>query len=569
MSYNNKNYLGDIKMNTVKTIFKDAKWIGIAAIVITILFSYEIAFSQWAQINTLSNLGTYPSVSVVDQNVYIVAGGSNGTPKIYRTTNGGLNFTTLSTTGISLEVYCVWAKSANTIFVGDGGASGGTGGNARLYKTTNGGTTWSVVLSTGGTGGFFNGVVFSRSNPNFGIAQSDPPKTGGVYYLAKTTNGGTNWTVTNPPLTGTASSQNSVFCVDQNFYGFGINTSPYRVYFTTNGGTNWNLKTLTGAGGTSGFVSTIAFSNNKLNGIAATYGTTNTISRTTDGGMNWFSQTIPCTIEGYANAKWVPGTNTVYLVVSNDTETQSFKSVDNGANWDTYTFPSTAYHSWHMDLVVAGSNANAVTSSSTGNISKINESPMPVKLESFTSNVSGRNITLKWSTTYEENNYGFDVERTMAGENNANWSKVGFVKGNGNTNNKSDYSFSDNKLNSGKYQYRIRQIDFNGNYEYFTLNSSIDISLPGKFNLSQNYPNPFNPVTKIDYSIANTSNVSIVLYDMSGKEVKTLVKSEQSAGYYTIQLNAGDLSSGVYFYRMIASSNSNNVVFTKKLSVIK
>ncbi|MCX6165538.1 MAG: T9SS type A sorting domain-containing protein, partial [Ignavibacteriae bacterium] len=517
----------------------------------------------------LTNLGTYPSVSVVDANTYVIAGGVAPTPRIYRTTNGGLNFTAISTTGISLELYCVWALSATDIFVGDGGASGGAGGNARLYRTTNGGTTWTVALSTGGTGGFFNGVVFSRLNPSFGIAQSDPPTPGGVYYLAKTTNGGTNWTVTSPPLTGTASAQNSVFCVDQNFYGFGINTSPYRVYFTTNGGTNWNLRTLTGAGGTSGFVSSIAFNDNKLYGIAGTYGTTTTLSRTTDGGMNWFSQTIPCTIDGYANLKYAPGTNSVYLIVSNTTTTQAFKSEDNGATWDSKTFPSTAYHSWHMDLAIVGSNANAVTTSNTGIISKINESAMPVKLESFTSNVKGRNVMLKWSTSYEENNYGFEIERIPVSQNAEKWSKIGFIKGNGNTNTKSDYNYSDSKLNSGKYQYRLRQIDYNGNYEYFTLSSTMEVGLPGKFNLSQNYPNPFNPVTKIDYEIPNNSSVSIVLYDMSGKEVKSLVNANQSAGYYTIQLNASDLSSGVYFYRLIAQSNGNNEILTKKLSVIK
>jgi photosystem II stability/assembly factor-like uncharacterized protein len=545
------------------------KWILITILLFVMIIPNKSALSQWTQINTLSNLGTYPSVSVVDANTYIIVGGSSGTPRIYRTTNGGTNFTVLPTTGISLELYCVWAVSANTIFVGDGGASGGSGGNAHIYMTTNGGTSWNVILTTGGTGAFFNGIVFSRINPNFGIAQSDPPTPGGVYYLAKTTNGGVNWTVTNPPLTGTASAQNSVFCIDQNFFGYGINTSPYRIYFTTNGGTNWNLRTLTGAGGTSGFVSSISFNDNKLNGIAGTYGTTNTLSRTTDGGMNWFSQTIPCTIEGYANLKYVQGTNTIYLIISNTTATQSFRSLDNGATWASYTFPSSAYHTWHMDLVYAGTNANAVTSSNTGIITKINESPMPVKLESFTSNVSGRNVTLNWATSYEENNYGFDIERAEFNQNSSNWVKLGFVKGNGNTSTKSQYSFSDSKLNSGKYQYRIRQIDYNGNYEYFSLNSTIEVTLPGKFNLSQNYPNPFNPVTKIDYQIPENSKVNIVLYDMTGKEVKTLVNSEQSAGFYTVQLNAGNLSSGIYFYKMIASSKGNNVIFTKKLSVIK
>jgi hypothetical protein len=222
-----------------------------------------------------------------------------------------------------------------------------------------------------------------------------------------------------------------------------------------------------------------------------------------------------------------------------------------------------------MDLALVGANANAVTSANNGSISKINESFMPVRLAAFTSTSQGRNVILNWATSYEENNFGFDIERSLAGGNAENWSKVGFIKGNGNTNGTSRYNFSDNKLNSGKYNYRLKQIDYNGNYEYFQLSSTIEVSLPGKYNLSQNYPNPFNPVTKIDYEIPANSKVSIVLYDMSGKEVKTLVNSEQSAGFYTIQLNAGDLSSGIYFYRMIANSNGNNMTFTKKLSVIK
>lgn len=552
-----------------KTNLKNLKKMAVLMLFFILLFSYETTYSQWAQINNLNNLGTYPSVSVIDVNNYVIVGGSSGTPRIYRTTNGGINFSALSTSGISLELYCVWARSSTNIFVGDGGASGGSGGNAHLYRTTNGGNSWTVVLSTGGTGGFFNGVVFSRTNPSFGIAQSDPPTPGGVYYLAKTTNGGSTWTITHPPLTGTASAQNSVFCIDENFYGFGINTSPYRIYFTTDGGTTWNLETLTGAGGSSGFVSSIAFSDDKINGLAGTYGTTNTLSRTTDGGMTWFSQSIPCTIEGYANIKYVPGTSSVYVVVSNTSSTQAFKSIDNGTTWESKTFPSAAYHSWHMDMVISSGNANAVTSSNTGIISKINESAMPVKLESFTSNVTGRDVKLNWITSYEENNYGFDVERINSEQNDGKWTKIGFIKGNGNTSTKSNYSYSDGKLNAGKYQYRIRQIDYNGNYEYFSLKSVMEVGLPGKINLSQNYPNPFNPVTKIDYDIPQNSFVSLKLYDMSGKEVKSLLNTNQSAGFYTVQLNAGDLSSGIYFYRLIANSNGNNIILTKKLSVLK
>ena len=76
------------------------------------------------------------------------------------------------------------------------------------------------------------------------------------------------------------------------------------------------------------------------------------------------------------------------------------------------------------------------------------------------------------------------------------------------------------------------------------------LELLSAFSLSQNYPNPFNPTTKIDYELPNDANVSITLFDISGKEVMNLVNESKTAGYHTVQLNAGNLSSGTYFYNI-------------------
>ncbi len=192
---------------------------------------------------------------------------------------------------------------------------------------------------------------------------------------------------------------------------------------------------------------------------------------------------------------------------------------------------------------------------------------MPVELTSFTSSVTGRDVKLSWSTSSEENNKGFDVERQNISNNN--WEKIGFVKGNGNTNHSSNYSYTDSKLNSGKYNYRLKQIDNNGNYKYYSLSNTIEIGLPGKFNLSQNYPNPFNPTTKIDYDLPKDSKISIKLYDITGREIMTLVNAQQNAGNYTVQLNATNLASGIYIYTLIANSDGNQTVISKKMNVIK
>lgn len=199
------------------------------------------------------------------------------------------------------------------------------------------------------------------------------------------------------------------------------------------------------------------------------------------------------------------------------------------------------------------------------------DNPLPVELASFTSTVNARDVILNWSTTYENNNSGFDIERLDADNYIGNWIKVISVPGSGTTSETKNYSFTDKKLNTGKYKYRLKQIDFNGNFEYFELDNEIEVGVPKEFKLSQNYPNPFNPVTKIDYDIPFESKVSLKIYDMLGREVANMVNNElQIAGYYTLQLNGANMGSGTYFFRIIAQgTNGKEFVMTKKMMLIK
>ncbi|TRZ52223.1 T9SS C-terminal target domain-containing protein [bacterium] len=207
-----------------------------------------------------------------------------------------------------------------------------------------------------------------------------------------------------------------------------------------------------------------------------------------------------------------------------------------------------------------------LTSFSTFGISDA-DSPLPVELTSFTSNVTGRNVKLNWITASENNNAGFNIERKTS---TGIWAKVGFVPGKGTINYPSYYSFDDRNLNTGKYNYRLKQIDANGNFEYHNLNTILEVGLPAKFDLTQNYPNPFNPTTKIGFQLPADGNVSIRIYDMAGREVKTLMNNEQrSAGYYTLDFNGSSMSSGTYFYRFIAESNGKLTVMTKQMIMVK
>ncbi|MBK6876523.1 MAG: T9SS type A sorting domain-containing protein [Ignavibacteria bacterium] len=187
-------------------------------------------------------------------------------------------------------------------------------------------------------------------------------------------------------------------------------------------------------------------------------------------------------------------------------------------------------------------------------------------MTSFTSTVSGTDVNLNWATSKEINNSGFDIERSaIAGE----WTKVGNVTGNGTTNETKIYSFTDKNLASGKYNYRLKQIDYNGNYEYFNLSNEIEIGVPQKFDLAQNYPNPFNPSTKINFALPKDGNIVMSVFDNSGRLVSKVADGFRTAGYYTVDFSAANLSSGVYFYKLEFNGSGSEFTKTMKMTVLK
>jgi len=163
------------------------------------------------------------------------------------------------------------------------------------------------------------------------------------------------------------------------------------------------------------------------------------------------------------------------------------------------------------------------------------------------------------------NNSGFDIERNSVSGGDDDWLKTGSVTGNGTSTVMNNYSFEDRNLTTGKYKYRLKQIDFNGHYEYFNLNGEVSIGVPAKFTLSQNYPNPFNPSTKIDFELPSDGNVNLILYDLLGKEVAILLSETKTAGYYTLNFTGNNLASGIYFYRITSDEFSD----VKRMALVK
>ena len=185
--------------------------------------------------------------------------------------------------------------------------------------------------------------------------------------------------------------------------------------------------------------------------------------------------------------------------------------------------------------------------------------PIPVEFVSFSAEVNSGAVTLKWTTATETNNKGFEIERSIKNSKLKikNFEPIGFVNGQGTSTELKHYTFINENLLSGKYAYRLKQIDFDGSYKYSNI---IEVETnPVSFVLEQNYPNPFNPVTKIKYSIPTSVNgdwsgVSLKVYDVLGNEVAVLVDEVKEAGKYEITFDASELSSGIYLYRLEAGS---------------
>ncbi|MCX6150335.1 MAG: ice-binding family protein [Ignavibacteriales bacterium] len=192
----------------------------------------------------------------------------------------------------------------------------------------------------------------------------------------------------------------------------------------------------------------------------------------------------------------------------------------------------------------------------------INYANIPIELTSFSATADKNDVILSWSTTTETNNQGFEIQRRNT--NNNEFERVGFVKGNGTTTAVKIYTFSDKDILAGNYGYRLKQVDYDGRFEY-SDEIEINITRPLEYVITQNYPNPFNPTSAIRYAIPKIDFVKISIYDMLGKEIKVLVNEEKTPGNYEIIFDAKELASGIYFYKINAGEFSQ----IKKMILMK
>ena len=414
-----------------------------------------------------------------------------------------------------------------------------SGTNCQVLKTTNGGTSWLPVTQPyPGTLDIFS---LDLINPDTGWAFINYSAIGGGNAF-KTTDGGNSWTqqAGNIPY-----SISSADMVDANIGYITINSSNQPIYKTTNGGNNWfSVPTpLTGL-----LRSVKAIDANTLY-VGSSSGTSR-MAKSTNGGTSWTSIILPVSLD-ITSLDFVDVNNGY---ASGNTTTVVCKTTDGGTTW--------SFQNLHINTlakVVALQNDVAFAFGTFGSIFRYDPNGVvPVELISFTSNVSANNVTLKWSTATELNNSGFEIERSSE---NSIWQKIGFVAGSGSSSEFRSYVYEDNNLKPGIYYYRLKQLDYDGTFEY--LNEiRVEVAAPFDFALEQNYPNPFNPSTNIRYSVPENSLVNIKVYNIVGQEVAELINENKSAGKYDITFNSNGLASGIYLVKMQAGDFSSSIKMT-------
>ena len=253
--------------------------------------------------------------------------------------------------------------------------------------------------------------------------------------------------------------------------------------------------------------------------------------------------------------------NTVELIVDLDTDNAEFRF--NGSLIHTWTWTAGSSGGGGA-LQLAGTDFFGATAQDQmyfDDYSFVDLNFVPVELTSFNANASEGNVELNWVTATEINNQIFEIERKPV---DGQFRIIGYVNGHGTTTEQQTYSYIDKNIEQGNYAYRLKQIDFDGRFNY-SSEVEVEVLGPAEYVLEQNYPNPFNPATLIKYSVAQDGFVSLNVFNLLGEKVALLVNENLKTGRYEINFNASDLSSGIYFYRL----DSGNFTASKKMILIK
>jgi hypothetical protein len=503
-------------------------------------------------ISTTENPCGWPVITASPDNklavlYHTLAAGGNYEIISQRSTDGGLNWTAMqkisgTASAITPQIfdggdylYAVWEERPNNNY------------EVVFSKSSNYGLTWSAPVNISNTAATSRWAQIQVSGPFIfctWIETTSYPLSD--IYFTKSTDGGATWTAP-VNITNDARPQNRIYMFYENYTHVlyiasddipgSFNFDEIYLLKSSDNGNNWSpAVNITNNAGNSNTPCLYAFMNDVYFVWADNTNLASSdifFKMSSDGGTTWDEM----------------------INLSNNPESSSRPRICFAAGVPTmfhFSFTIVWYDYSTGDAEILARRGSLYT---------------PVELTSFNADVENDNVNLKWTTASEKNNSGFDVERKNSPF--GNWEKLTFIPGKGTTTEIQNYSYSDRNVRPGKYIYRLKQNDFNGDFDY-SNEIEVEAGIPENFSLYQNYPNPFNPVTNIKYSIPAYSEnkiipVHLAVYDLIGNEVAVLVNEEKAPGNYLVQFNAIDLPSGIYFCRLISGEQTA----VRKISLLK
>lgn len=274
--------------------------------------------------------------------------------------------------------------------------------------------------------------------------------------------------------------------------------------------------------------------------------------------------------------------NAFSLVSGSLTAPAGNSALDNSSNGVYFFggpgFPNSSYQnsSYFVDVVFTPASFTYNLTSVTGDDGCINTgalqtlsvtspacSTLPVTLLSLSATPQDNSkVIVKWSTSSEINNKGFEVQRSLDGRNN--WQTIAFVQGAGDSYSVKNYSYTDGNLVARRYFYQLKQVDIDGRYKY-SMVVSANLSTRDGYSLEQNFPNPTggSQYTTIRFTLPRRTNVTLSLYDLSGRLIQTLATGNRDAGTHAIPFDPSRLSTGLYYYKL----QTEDFTDTKKMTV--
>ena len=406
---------------------------------------------------------------------------------------------------------------------------------------------------------FYAPLVAGPGNPNT------------IYYctdrLYRSTDKGVNFTVVSqaPIISSIPISSAAISPLDDNFRILGLKNG--KVFGTASGSSI--LKDITPAGASSNPVGRVFFDPLHKSTVYICYSGFGLAP----GNHIWKATNFSRVIQG-AIPSWVASGNGIPDVPINSfaidpvnteilyagTDIGVYCSIDGGANWSSFSdgLPIVSV----FDMAVHPISRNLRIATHGRGLYSTTSAVLPITLSSFiaAARANGK-VYLEWITQSEQNNKGFEVQRTLSDiNNNFNWVKIGFVNGSVNSASPKRYYFDDEPIGGEKFLYRLKQIDIDGKY---TLSANRLVTLKGvDYGLYASFPNPATDLVHIKYKIPQHSQVKMKLFDNSGRLLQVLFDKNEAAGIYDYSFAIKSLAAGIYFYRMEAGDFFDTKSFT-------